>query len=277
MIHQQSKPLANDQAGFSALVIGGDGQIGRALVDLLPSYGIRAAKTTRRQGEVGPNVHYFDMATMSPLPWSSYDVVIVCAAITNMDECERDPARCELINTTNTIRVIQECAAAGRFVIYLSTNAVFDGSKPFYDVQDVPKPTTAYGRSKRMVEEYIHQNSNINAAVLRLTKVVNEAARFVASWYRSLLAGENILAYTNRYVSPISLQQVAEAVALLARFRQAGVFQLGGNKEMTYYEYAKDIFADNDAALRLLKPIVDPSVNDGVPVYTSLKTHLPDN
>lgn len=282
MIYQQSKrPHVASNGGLSqkrTLIIGGDGQIGAALATALPLRGFDVQKTTRRRGDLGPGAHYLDLAAPPfNLPFAAFDSVIICAAITNMAQCDADPALCELVNTHNTITLIEACAAAGCFVVYLSTNAVFDGQNPFCKAQDSPNPQTVYGKSKRAVESYIQKTQQDRAAILRLTKVVTDDASFIAGWRKSVERNADIVAFTNRHISALSLHEVSEAVARVLRARRAGMFQLGGREEITYFDYAKTYFAHNPAALKLIKPAVDPAVGKGAPIYASLATFLPDD
>ncbi|MBL8630565.1 MAG: sugar nucleotide-binding protein [Rhodospirillaceae bacterium] len=275
MMDQQSK-RPDTALNKSILIVGGDGQIGAALAMSLPRQGFSVEKTTRRRVEVGQGVHYLDLATPQfDLPLASFDSVVICAAITNMALCEADPAGCARINTHNTIKLIEACAAARCFVVYLSTNAVFDGQRAFCSVGDAPNPQTVYGKSKRAVETYIAQQRNLNAAVLRLTKVVTDDASFIAGWRKSVENGADIVAFTNRHISALSLQEVSDAVGHLLQARKAGLFQLGGREEITYYEYAKRYFAADPVALKLIKPAVDPAITKGAPIHASLATHLP--
>jgi dTDP-4-dehydrorhamnose reductase len=113
------------------------------------------------------------------LDFSNYECVIICAAITNIAYCETDPENCERINSINTIKLIERCVDSNCFVIFLSSNAVFDGSKQFYNHTDPPNPNTFYGKSKLLVENYIQSLNTNQACILRLTKVITEYSQFI--------------------------------------------------------------------------------------------------
>ena len=81
------------------LVIGANSQIGSALINnqLNGSYGVYG--TTRHVDRTGKNILFYDLAKPEVnLDFSSYECVIICAAITNIEHCESDPKSCERIN-----------------------------------------------------------------------------------------------------------------------------------------------------------------------------------
>ena len=93
-----------------------------------------------------------------------FDCVIICAAITNIAECEENPNLCKKINLINTIRLIDNVIANDSFVIFLSSSAVFDGTQSFYKHTDETNPISEYGKCKNFVEEHIKKN-NVNILV----------------------------------------------------------------------------------------------------------------
>ncbi len=75
--------------------------------------------------------------------------VVHAAAATDVDGCERDPARAQAVNGEGTRRVADGCRRAGAGMVYISTDFVFDGRKRSpYTEADEPVPLSAYGRSK---------------------------------------------------------------------------------------------------------------------------------
>ena len=68
------------------------------------------------------------------------DVVLHAAALASHEGCESDPALAQLINVESTTHLAQACANVGGKLVYLSTDAVFDGSRGDYTEQDSTKP-----------------------------------------------------------------------------------------------------------------------------------------
>src|SRR5882672_5543240 len=123
-----------------AFVTGHRGQLGQELVNRLPE----------SKGVDLPEVDITDPTSIDAaieafLP----DVVIHCAAMTNVDGAARDPSVAERVNGLGTENVARSAARANAALLYVSTNEVFDGSKsePYLE-DDAPNPINAYGRSK---------------------------------------------------------------------------------------------------------------------------------
>ena len=83
----------------------------------------------------------------------SYSAAFLCAGRTKLADCEAHPAETELINVTRTTELARELGERGAFLVFLSTNLIFNGNKAFPTVEDTPKPTTAYGYQKAEAEK----------------------------------------------------------------------------------------------------------------------------
>jgi dTDP-4-dehydrorhamnose reductase len=81
------------------------------------------------------------------------DVVVHCAAKTNVDACETDPQEAYRVNTFGTEVIAAHCQRVGAVCVYISTDYVFDGAKsaPYHEY-DAPNPLSVYGRSKYLGE-----------------------------------------------------------------------------------------------------------------------------
>ncbi len=81
------------------------------------------------------------------------DAVIHCAALTNVDECERDPERAHQVNVLGTENVARACARVGARLVAVSTDYVFgrERGRPLVET-DEPDPISSYGRTKRAAE-----------------------------------------------------------------------------------------------------------------------------
>ena len=84
------------------------------------------------------------------------DMVIHCAAYTNVDKAEEDLKTAELINVTGTENIAETCAKLGIVLVYISTDYVFDGEtvEP-YTTEDLPNPINNYGATKYEGEEAV--------------------------------------------------------------------------------------------------------------------------
>jgi FkbM family methyltransferase len=257
------------------LVVGATGLIGSSLLSFLKRRGHNAYGTSRNRNIEKSDLLYLNLeSTQHDINFSEYDTVIICAAVAKLEECENKPEHCELVNVTNTISLINQCADGESFVIFISSNAVFDGEKEFYDHNDNPNPITKYGETKLSVEKHIKALNSKSVCVLRLTKVISNNEEFIKNWKREarLLEG-GIKAFSNRFLSPLTLNEVNAALELLSERKMPGVFQLGGCEEISYWEFAKKLFKEDQSIQGKIIKTIDRDSKKAI--HNSLKTHLP--
>lgn len=134
------------------LITGAQGMMGRDLRALAEGAGHEAWPTDverlRRDPQDKLDVTDFDALSRA---FDAYrpQAVLHLAAMTDVDGCEREPARAWLVNTVGTRNVALHCRSRGLPLVYVSTGSVFDGTKasPYHEF-DVPGPISVYSRSK---------------------------------------------------------------------------------------------------------------------------------
>lgn len=220
----------------SHLIVGKDSLLGAAAATALRSEERQVITTTRR-GTTGPP-HHLDLAL--PLDRASLPratVAYLCAAITSIAACESDPVATDKINIAGMIALAEALIANGTFVVFLSTNLVFDGSKPFIPADAPPCPSTAYGRQKAEVERHLLQYGS-NAAILRLSKVIGPETPLFAGWREKLERGEAITPFHDMVMSPVSASFAAGALVRIGEARKGGLYQLSADRDVSYAEAA---------------------------------------
>lgn len=222
----------------TSLIIGGDSAIGAALAARLGAHGIKPHVTSRREGaEIR-----LDLAE-SPEHWPALppaDTAYFCAAATGLETCENDPDATSRINVTHMQALAAKLLAQGTYVVFLSTNQVFDGETPHRRADEPVSPRNEYGRQKAAFEHWLLAQ-NRPAAVLRLTKVIAAPLPMLAKWNTALAQGESIEAFDDLVFAPLPLASVLDALDLLGSQKPRGVFQLSGPRDVAYYEIAQHL------------------------------------
>ena len=135
------------------LVTGASGFLGANVPENLPagSVPIAATRAGRRVAGYAASVK-FDLSVPTSfreaLETAQPDVVLHAAALSSHAACETEPELAMTLNAHATEEIAQACAATGTHLIYISTDAVFDGHTGGYREDDHPQPFSAYGRSK---------------------------------------------------------------------------------------------------------------------------------
>ena len=83
------------------------------------------------------------------------DVVVHCAALGSVDYCEKHPAHARLVNLRGTSHILEAAKFWAAKVVFVSTNAVFDGENPPYAESDERMPVNTYGIVKKAAEDLV--------------------------------------------------------------------------------------------------------------------------
>ena len=256
------------------LIFGVDSQIGNSLKDFLIKNGIEVFGTTRRKRNINKHTYFFDLEQPDfDVFTMEFDYIVFCAGHTAA-ACEKDIQKSRLVNVTGTIEAIDRLVSANSFVIYISSNHVFNGEKPFYKHTEKTCAVTVYGKFKSEVEDYLANKLYQKSAILRLTKVITEKTPFLEQWKIEAKEGRVIKTFKNRFLSPVQIDDVLENINLLLTQKRNGIFHFGGKEEISYTEYAKIFFKDSPLALKLIAAELDTNTDLSL-THNSLTTHLP--
>ena len=133
------------------LVTGADGMLGQDLCPILEKYNYNVIKTDIKTLDITD----FDTA-QTVINAHSPDMIIHCAAYTNVDKAEEDFETAKLINASGTENIAKICAIKNIPILYISTDYVFDGKKQApYKPDDNPNPINNYGLTKFYGEKAI--------------------------------------------------------------------------------------------------------------------------
>jgi dTDP-4-dehydrorhamnose reductase len=170
------------------------------------------------------------------------DVVIHCAAMTDVDGCARDPGLAEEVNVKGTANVALGAAAAGAGLVYVSTNEVFDGTldRPYVET-DPPNPVNAYGRSK--LEGEIAANRHHGACwIVRTAWVYGAGGRNFVHRIREIADAKGSLRVVSDEVSSTTwTDDLAAAIVQLVERAPHGVYHLAGRGGCSRFELAKAV------------------------------------
>lgn len=216
------------------LIAGADSKVGAALVAHTAASGRAVIETTRRDD---PRRLRIDLAR--PDTWPALPAVesaVICAAMTSLDGCERDPAAAAAVNAAGAAELARGLAASGAYVLLLSTNQVFDGARAHRGENEPPSPRTVYGRTKADGEAGA---LDAGASVLRLTKVLTPALPVLETWRGALAAQRKVQAFTDMALAPVTMSFVCTVIAAALAARPTGVLHASGDTDISYADVAR--------------------------------------
>lgn len=223
-----------------SLVVGGESKLGRGLVEALRRRGSAVTATTRRTESQGIFLDLASEIDFSRLPQEPR-VVYLCAAITSIAFCEEKKDLAHQVNVEAILALGRWFLEHGSFVVFLSSNAVFDCEADFIPENSPYSYTNEYGHQKAAAESGLLRlaGQSQRLAIVRLSKVVTPGEGVFGRFLKCLLAGESCEAFDDVLISPISLPYVVKSLLKIADSRTGGVFHLGNKVEVSYVEFAR--------------------------------------
>lgn len=170
--------------------------------------------------------------------------LIFTAAYTNVEGCETEPARCRLINETNTQAVLYWARTKfGAKLSFFSTDYVFDGADGPYSETAPRKATSRYGQSKATVEEWLERNAP-DALIIRTTGVYDYlpgSKNFLMQMLELWGQGKPTRIPSDQYSNPVWAFELAKATIELLASGSSGVFHVAGGSYLARTEFAREI------------------------------------
>jgi dTDP-4-dehydrorhamnose reductase len=174
------------------------------------------------------------------------EVVVHCAAMTQVDQCELNPNRAFLLNETVTANIARATNACGARLIAISTDYVFSGDHTSERKETDPtNPLTVYGASKLAGEKAIRELCP-NHIIARVAWLYGAGGPSFVHTMMALAVADPLRAISvvdDQYGNPTSTDAVAKLLtAILNRPELMGTFHLTCEGVATWYEFSKTIF-----------------------------------
>lgn len=166
------------------------------------------------------------------------DVLIHCAAMVTVDGCEAHPADAYAVNATVT-RELARAVPRGCLVVYVSTDSVFKGDRPFATEHDLPCPRTVYARSK-LHGEWEVQLATANHVIVRTNFYGWSSGRKSSSaeWlYGALRDAQPITLFDDFFFSPIYVTDLIDRLVALIERGERGLFHVAGRDRVSKFEF----------------------------------------
>lgn len=220
------------------LITGGNGMLGRTLAKTLAEHQIAIADL--------PNCDITDPASLDKTMQAQQpDLIIHCAAMTQVDACEEKPDQAFKINETGSENVAKSAAKYNARLIAISTDYVFDGDATAPYQEDHPtNPKTVYGKSKLAGERKI-QEFCPNHLILRIAWLYGPGGPSFLHTMLKLADGTRpqLKVVNDQSGNPTSTLAVANHIRLLLDHPGiTGIMHLTCEGTATWFEFATEIF-----------------------------------
>lgn len=223
---------------MKVLVTGANGQLGFDVIKLLDSEGIQFLGTDRDLLDI-TNEEQVAKVITDYYP----DVVIHCAAYTDVDKAEDEKELCYSVNVLGTKYIAQVCKEINAKIIYISTDYVFDGEgdKPF-EITDKPNPINHYGQTKYEAELEVLKHT-YKHFIVRISWVFgNNGNNFVKTMLKLGKEREEIFVVDDQFGSPTYTHDLAKLLVEMLLTNHYGIYHATNSGYCSWYEFANEIF-----------------------------------
>jgi dTDP-4-dehydrorhamnose reductase len=233
---------------MKVLVTGADGQLGYDVVKKLKEINIE---------HIGVDKEDFDLTnekeTKDFILDYKPDVIVNCAAYTDVDRAEVERELCYQINVDGTRYVAEIAKEINAKILYISTDYVFDGQgeEPF-EVTDQPNPINYYGETKYQGEQEVQKLLD-KYFIVRTSWVFGEHGdNFVKTMLRLGKERDEISVVADQYGSPTYTGDLAELIIEMIKTDKYGIYHATNEGFCSWYEFAKEIFKVSDIVVKVI-------------------------
>lgn len=216
------------------LVFGARGRVGETLCETARAAGHELLTPTHAECDLEYPAAVGDLVLRG-----GAELVVNCAAISRVEECEHDALRAHLVNAMSPAAMALACRHTGARFIHLSTDYVLDGCRPGLKPADARcRPVNTYGSSKAEAEFQVRE-SNSEALILRVSWVCGNPNKpsFVENAVAQALRGEKIIAAEDQDSMPTHVRDIVRVILSPQVVGSSGVLQVTSSGEpMSRYD-----------------------------------------
>jgi dTDP-4-dehydrorhamnose 3,5-epimerase len=218
-----------------AVILGANGQLGRALREVLPD----ALALTRADLDLA------DPTTYDNVPWDDVDTIINAAAFTAVDAAETPEGRREAwaVNVTAVAALARIAIERRLTLVTISSDYVFDGTRPEHEVDEPVSPLGVYGQTKAAGEAVT--STVPRHYVVRTSWVVGDGANFVSTMQRLARDGVRPQVVDDQVGRLTTAKELAAGIVdLISSGAPYGIHHItGGGDPTSWADIARDVFA----------------------------------
>jgi dTDP-4-dehydrorhamnose reductase len=259
-----------DKHSKTILIIGANGFLGSNILQLRKTKEVRdlnyqflAADIENSNIPIDVTFYHINITnpqdTLKKIEVISPDVILLTAAMTNVDQNEVDKKLATTINTEGPKNVLEACKKTDSKLVFMSTDFIFDGisKEGNYNENDTPNPLSYYAKTKYNAEQAII-NSEIEYTICRAAVLYGwnkEKQNFITWIINKLQQNEPIQIVTDQFNSPTFVKNLAEILIKLIEKDAKGTYHTAGDCTLNRYEMALKCAEVFNLKKKLISPI----------------------
>lgn len=224
------------------LVTGCNGQLGRAIQKEYANQ-VDFVLTDVAEGDGITSLDITDIdAVMALAIAEKPDVIINCAALTNVDGCEKMWDLAYKINAIGPRNLAIAATAVGAKLVHVSTDYVFSGTERTARTEfDQPDPISAYGKTKLEGEKFVRQFAE-KFFILRTAWLYGDGKNFVKTMVRAAQTHDEVSVVCDQFGSPTSAVELAKMIHFLEASDNYGIFHATCEGETNWADFTETFY-----------------------------------
>lgn len=229
------------------LVIGSKGMLGQDLIDELKK---------SKMNCTGYDIQEIDItkeSEMSKIEKENPDVLINCAAYTNVDLAEKEREKCHAVNVIGLKNLTEVCKKNNIVLVSISTDYVFNGSEEEYNEDDTNNPINYYGKTKAEGEELITKNLDKYYLVRTSWLFGKKGKNFVETIRKLASERPEIKVVNDQTGRPTYTRDLCKGIIDLIKTKKPyGIYHITNSGKCTWFEFAKEIVRLNNSRCKVV-------------------------
>ena len=240
------------------LITGASGMLGATFIEKWrDKFEIFATDKESFTNSPAKNFMGFDMLNDSYdvlINWAKPDVIIHCAAITNVDYCEDNPEQAMAVNAESVNKFLKYGSDAR--LIFISSDAVFPDGIHMATEKDQTSPENVYGKTKETGEKYINNalGSHLAIRTTIVGKNINPSYQGFVEWIvNTVKNGKEITLFEDVLFTPITTWHLANEMEWIMRSNISGIVHVAGGEPISKYDFGKKICEGLELDTKLIR------------------------
>jgi dTDP-4-dehydrorhamnose reductase len=197
------------------------------------------------------------------------NVVINCAAMSDVAECDENRNEAWAVNARAVKRLAKHCHETRACLVQVSSDFVFNGKRGPYDEDARPDPVNYYGRAKLAGENAVREAGRSNWAIVRTVLLYGTGQGLsrsnVVLWMIDELSqGHQLHIVDDQYRTPTHVDDLATGIERLIDREKTGIYHVSGRDLVSIYELACTVAEVFDLDASLIEPVSSDFFEDDV-------------
>jgi dTDP-4-dehydrorhamnose reductase len=196
------------------------------------------------------------------------DVIVNCAAFTNVDACETERELAWKINVGGVEHLIEVARRNNARIVHISTDYIFDGKSGPYDELSRPEPLSYYGKSK-LASENALMTSGLDFVIARTIVLygtgINVKANFALWLVDNLSRNSAVRIVDDQFSNPTLVDDLAQGILNAIELGRTGIYNLAGRDIVSRYDFALELARVFSYDPKLILPIKSAQFKQAAP------------